>query len=409
MQHPGRGEADDGGLTANELAIRAGVPEEFVERLAALGILAPDGGPRPYRRGDIRRVRLAQACEEADLGVDAIGQTIRAGKLSFAFLDLPSFRWGEREAQTYAELSEESGLPLDLLGRLHEGVGFAPPAAEDHVRPDDRLLLPIVKFALATGIDEPMMMRLLRVYGESFRRITEAETQLYHSRIELPMLESGSSQRQMLEAATQWGAAVVPQLDQVLLALYHRYQERTWVEDLIEHIESALEEAGLHRRLERPPAMCFLDLAGYTRLTEERGDAAAADVASSLAHVVQGTSREHGGVPVKWLGDGVMIYFSHPEQAVTASLDLAERIPNAGLPPVHVGIDAGPLIHQEGDYYGRTVNVAARIGAYAGPHQVLVSDRVVEVASAPEFREIGAVELKGLIRPVNLYEALRPA
>ena len=51
----------------------------------------------------------------------------------------------------------------------------------------------------------------------------------------------------------------------------------------VEHVEGALEATGLYRRLDRPPAMCFLDLTGYTRLTEERGDDAAADLAARIA------------------------------------------------------------------------------------------------------------------------------
>ena len=80
----------------------------------------------------------------------------------------------------------------------------------------------------------------------------------------------------------------------------------------LEDVEGALERAGLLTRLHRPPAVCFLDLTGYTRLTEERGDEAAADLAAKLAALVRRYSQEHGGRPVKWLGDGVMFYFQDP-------------------------------------------------------------------------------------------------
>ena len=123
--------------------------------------------------------------------------------------------------------------------------------------------------------------------------------------------------------------------------------------------------------------MCFLDLAGYTRLTEERGDRAAAALVSSLAHLVEQVSLPHGGQPVKWLGDGVMFHFKCPGRAVVAALEMVERAPQAGLPPAHVGLHAGPVVFQDGDYFGRTVNLAARIAGHAGPGQVLVSDQVV--------------------------------
>jgi adenylate cyclase len=162
-------------------------------------------------------------------------------------------------------------------------------------------------------------------------------------------------------------------------------------------------------RPERVPAMAFLDLTGYTHLTEQQGDATAAALAETLAVLVDRSSREHGGVPVKWLGDGVMVYFRDPPGAVLSALALVAELPQAGLPPAHVGVDAGPVVAQGGDYFGRTVNTAARIAAHAGAGQVLVSQRVAE-ATPPDgvvFTDAGEVELKGFARPVRLLEACR--
>jgi adenylate cyclase len=198
-------------------------------------------------------------------------------------------------------------------------------------------------------------------------------------------------------------------LDRALLGAYRRQQELAWVEQLVEDIEAALEDTGMLGRPGRVPAMCFLDLVGYTRLTEERGDAAAAALAETLAVLVGRSAREHGGVPVKWLGDGVMVWFREPAGAVLAALGMVAQLPQAGLPPAHVGVAAGPVVVQGGDYFGRTVNLAARIAARAGAGEVLVSDRVAESAP-PEgvtFVELGELRLEGFARPVRLLEARR--
>jgi adenylate cyclase len=86
-------------------------------------------------------------------------------------------------------------------------------------------------------------------------------------------------------------------------------------------------------------------------------------------------------------------------------------VAEAGLPPAHVGLHAGPVIFQEGDYYGQTVNVAARIADYARPGEVVVSQEVVDASGDAEvlFREIGPVELKGVAGAVRLHTASRPA
>jgi adenylate cyclase len=163
--------------------------------------------------------------------------------------------------------------------------------------------------------------------------------------------------------------------------------------------------------LDHSPAMCFLDITGYTRLTEERGDEAAADLAARLAHLVRRSSQEHGGTPVKWLGDGVMFYFPKPGDAVLAAVEMVEMVRSHGLPPAHVGIHAGQVVFQEGDYFGRTVNIAARIAEYARQGEVLVSQEVVDGADGRPvtFTEIGPVELKGVPRTLQLYIARRGA
>jgi adenylate cyclase len=211
----------------------------------------------------------------------------------------------------------------------------------------------------------------------------------------------------ILEAQADPGSRIAPLIEQALLAIYHGQQEHAWHQGFVEDVEGVLEQAGLYRRLERPPAVCFLDLTGYTRLTEQRGDAAAADLAAQLAGLVRRSAREHGGMAVKWLGDGVMFYFREPGAAVLAAVEMVEALGRRGLPPAHVGIHAGPVVFQEGDYFGRTVNLAARIAEYARPGEVLVSQEVVDAADAApvSFVEIGPVELKGVSGPLRLHAA----
>jgi class 3 adenylate cyclase len=103
---------------------------------------------------------------------------------------------------------------------------------------------------------------------------------------------------------------------------------------ILEGVESAVVQAGLQARPEwAPPAICFLVITGYTRLTEERGDAAAASLAEQLARIVQRASARQGGKPVKWLGDGVMFHFPDAGPGVLAALEMVEAASAAGLLP----------------------------------------------------------------------------
>jgi adenylate cyclase len=158
---------------------------------------------------------------------------------------------------------------------------------------------------------------------------------------------------------------IAPLSEQALLAMYHAQQARAWTANIIEGFEVMMAKAGIHSRFERQPAICFLDISGYTRLTQERGDDAAADLSTTVARLVQRSSVQHGGKPIKWLGDGVMFYFGDPGPGVRAALEMVDGLASAGLPPAHVGLHAGPVLFQEGDYFGQTVNLSARIADYA--------------------------------------------
>ena len=214
---------------------------------------------------------------------------------------------------------------------------------------------------------------------------------------------------EMLRDTAEWAGEFTSRIERTLLAIYHANQEHTWNEALIEEIEEALERAGLRSRMEVTPAICFLDITGFTRLTEERGDDAAAELAQRLAPLVQRPAERHGGRVVKWLGDGVMFYFREPTGGVVAALEMIDAISAAGLPPAHVGLHTGPVVFQGGDYFGRTVNLAARIGGQAAPGQVLVTQEIVErvVPDGIAFQPIGAVELRGVSEPVLLHAVMR--
>jgi adenylate cyclase len=392
-------------FTQPELAARARVDPGLVGRLVELGILRPGDGPAPYGLGDVRRVRLADACARAGLSLEGIGAAIADGRLSLAFLDLVTMAGRPLTEITYGQLSGEQGLPMELVQRLHEASGLGRPQPDDPIHPLDRDLLGSAQLGRMLGLDDGVLIRVARVYGENLRRIAQAEPEFYHDHVEGPLLASGMDERQMREAASQLSDQLAAVVQRMLVAIYARHQERYTIDHLVEHIEAVVEE----RRPQRPPAMCFLDLAGYTRLTEERGDRAAAALATTLADLVEQVSLPHGGQPVKWLGDGVMFHFKRPAQGVEAALEMVDRTPLAGLPPAHVGLHAGPVVFQDGDYFGRTVNLAARIAGHAGPGQVLVSDQVVAACAGGSvgFEPIGPVPLKGVTDPVPLHRAVR--
>ena len=393
-----------------DAANRSGVDASYIDRLVELGIIIPDATDQ-LTKGDVRRAQMAQALESAGIAPEALAASIRDGSQSLGFMDAPTYeRFATLSDETFEGLSDRTGLPLELLMLIREAAGGAMPSSSDRVREDELAVVPLVEAGLSIGFRPSSIARRLRVLGDSLRRVAETEADAYRTDLMEPMLASGATAAELSATSTSPSTLQLDQaMDEAVLAIWHAQQVRPWTADLITIVEKSMTEAGLRTPIRRPPAMCFLDITGYTRLTHDRGDEAAAKLAETLGGLVHRIATERGGRPVKWLGDGVMIFFPDPGPGVLAALEMVERIASAALPPGHVGLHAGPMLSQAGDYFGETVNLASRIAEYARPGEVLVTQSVIDASGhvGAAFTAIGPVELKGIPGVVRLHAAHR--
>ncbi len=390
-----------------DAAERSGVDPSFLVRLMDLGIVAPEE-PGRFSAGDVRRVLMAKSLEYAGIRLEDVATALRHGALSLDFLDAAAFeRFAALAAETFRQVSDRTGIPLELLMVVREAIGMAQPSPDDRLREDEMAVVPFIELQVSEGFRLAAIERLLRVQGESTRRITEQEAAWWNSEVIQPAMAAGKGPEEITNA--ELAERNAPLSEQAILAMYHAQQARAWTANIVEGFEVLMAKAGIHSRLVRLPAMCFLDITGYTQLTQERGDDAAADIASTVRLLVQRSCVEHDGKPIKWLGDGVMFYFGDPGPAVRAALEMLEGLAAAGLPPAHVGLHAGPVLFQEGDYFGQTVNLTARIADHARAGEVLVSEAVADASREPgiAFDDIGPVELKGVSGAVHLLRAHR--
>ena len=374
-------------------------------RLVDLGILAPEGGDR-FSSGDVRRVQMAKSLEDAGIALEDVVSAIQRDALSLDFLDAPGFeRFAHLSAESFQQVSDRSRIPLELLTGLREAVGMAPPSPDDRLREDEIAIVPFIELQIAEGFRPAAIERVLRVQGDSTRRIADQEAALWRSEVMEPAIAADRASEGISNADLT--ARIAPVMEEAVVAMYHLQQARAWTANLIEGFEELMAKAGIRSRFERLPAICFLDISGYTRLTQEWGDDRAANLASTVERLVQRISVQRGGKTIKWLGDGVMFYFDEPGDGVLAALEMVGGLARAELPPAHVGLHTGPVLFQEGDYFGQTVNLSARIGEYAGPGDVLVSQAVAEASEGKgiRFGDIGPVELKGVSGPVHLLQA----
>ena len=397
-------------FTIEQAAMRAGVPQEDVERIVALGILKPQDDT--LSPGDVRRIGLVAAVTAAGLPLEGLADQVRAGRIVLDFLDNPEFdHFSALSDTTFEALSAQTDIPVELVMVIREAIGSAMPQPTDRVREIELAIVPLVRAQLDVGYPDHVVERGLRVLGESLRRHVLADADAFATYVIGPVAaQAGSHGGEIGIVASAASKRLTAPLREAMEATYRAQQAHAWTANMLAGFERDLVQAGLVAEVHRPPAMCFLDITGYTRLTAERGDRAAADLADELGRMVNRTSVQFGGRPVKWLGDGVMFWFRDPGPGVVAALTMAQGVADAGLPPAHVGLHAGAVLFQDGDYYGQTVNLASRIAEYARPGEVLVSQAVVDAVgdAAVAFARVGPVELKGVAGPVELHAA-RPA
>ncbi len=396
-------------FSRQEAATKAGVSLDDLNEYVELGVLTPGEGDR-FSAGDVRRIGILQTFERAGVPREGMSKVLLSGEASLAFLDHPIYeRFAAMSSVTFRELSASTGVPVESLMVIREAAGGVSPQPDDVVREDELAVVPMLQMQVAEAMNLPPGERLLRVMGDSLSRVAQAQADWWLQEVMAPLVAKGVSAGNVGDATEEIAERFVPVYQQAFEALQHAHESRTWAVNLLAQTEVVMSQAGLYSRQEHPPAMCFFDITGYTRLTQERGDAAAAELATTFGRMVQRTSSQYAGRAVKWLGDGVMFYFASPGPGVVAALDMMEGAAEAGLPPAHVGLHAGPVLFQEGDYFGQTVNVAARIADYARPGEVLVSQAVVEASegAGAAFTEIGPVELKGVTGATQLHVARR--
>jgi adenylate cyclase len=398
------------GLTEQDVATRAGLTLEDVRRFASLGILKPAGTDgAAYAEADVLRARLALALNGSGITPEELGQGIARGIISFDFADLAMQAPIGLTSRSYTALADELGLSRPFLEAIRSALGASRAPADAPAREDDAELLRMAAFGGAMGFTEDVMVRTLRVVSENVRRIVDFELELFRTQIEEPLILEGMTEQQVLDQMAALRGQLEPLSGRLVELLHRRHEEHAFFHDVTEHIERALDAAGIsRRRTTSPPAIAYLEVSGYSRRADSKDDGPE-DYPIRLGDIVQ-DALNFEGHPVSILGDVVMLVFADPCEGVHAALHLVDRIGREGLPTARVGLQAGPVVVRDGEYFGKTVNTARRIGEYARPREVLVTEEV-RTHCLPDggvaFEELGAVPLRGEPAPINLYQAAR--
>lgn len=398
--------------SAKEIAADAGVPDSRVTWLTSIGLLAPDERG-DFTFGAVFAVRLVSALLDAGTPEAIIERTAAEGWLNFDGIDdrLPNDP-GPRSRRTFAEFQAEAGPRASLLPAVYEVLGLPEPDPSGPIHRDEESMFQGF-LAGWQAADDDSLLRAARLIAGGTRAATLGWSELFDEQIAGPARERmlrGEIDQFPAEARATF-ATLVRVAPQMFTWLSTRYLEQRATVSIVDGFERFLASRNLAPDPEAPapPAIVFVDLSGFTRLTEERGDETAVRTAASLQREADAAATRHGGRLVKLLGDGAMLRFTEPLVGTKAALDLVETMSGQGALSAHAGVHAGPVIERDLDVFGRTVNLASHIADVAQAGEVLASGAVVDaVRDAPlGFEPLEEVTLKGIPEPMSLYRVTR--
>jgi adenylate cyclase len=387
-------------ISVDEIARRLGVASYVVEGLVEAGVLelGDDGLLDP---GDTHRVRLLSGFEEAGVSLDALIAADRAGRISLRYYDQLHPPPAPLSGETYAEFAASLGEHAAHLSSLFAAFGLAEPAAETSLDVEtEGLIREMLETIDAIGQPD-LALRAIRLFGEGARRSADGALAVYADAVARSTEDVAGLPIDAVFERVLWPWARFARASAPLATwLASRHLTRAIDEYSVSQTERILEADGfVAPRPARPPAIAFVDLTGFTQLTQERGDESAAAIALRLGDVAADTIRGRGGRLVKLLGDGVLLRFDDLAGAVSGALDLLDALPRSDLPTGHAGVAAGYVIERDNDVFGRTVNLAARIADAAPDGRLYVT--TADAAALPgdpgyAVTPLDAVSLHGI-------------
>jgi adenylate cyclase len=389
-------------LTLAEAARQAGVRPQTLKRWADTGVIPEHDGQRDgWTPAAVAHAKIVSRLRERGHSLQEIRRAGAEGRLAYAFIE-ELFPDSGRH-YSLAQASEETGVTEALLERMWLAVGF-PRSDLESVSEEDMQALRYIASVLDAGFPLVAFLQLIRVYGQAIARIAEAETRLFHLYVHEPLMRDGVPGLEMAEEMDTLARDLLPLASPLMDFIHQRFLQHFLQQDVVGHMEMDLadeaEDLGRVR-----VAIAFADLAGYTRYTEEAGEEEAVSTVEHFIDIVTDTLPDDARV-VKTIGDEVMIV-GQDVQALTDWAVGFQRL-YSERPTPRIGIHVGVVLYRDGDYFGREVNLSARVVARARGGEVIVTDSVVDAITTSDwlsFEPIGEVKLKGFDQPRSLCRA----
>jgi adenylate cyclase len=391
-------------MKLREAAEHAGVTPQTLRRWVRSGLVPQmDGSVEEWPPAAVAHARIVARLRERGHSLESIRSAAEQGRLAYAYVEhlFPDHDGGG----SLAEAAAQTDLEPELVERLWGSLGL-PSDGLERLGDEDVQMLRYIASVLEAGFPLVAFVQLARVYGQALAQIADAEVRLFHLYVHEPLIRDGVPGLQMAEEMENLAGDLLPIASPIMDYVHQRFVQHFVEQDMVGHMEMDLGEGEELDELGRVNVtVAFADLAGYTRYTEEEGEEEALSFVERFIDAVSETLPD-GTRVVKTIGDEVMIVGQDSralcEWAVGFHALFQER------PAPRIGLHRGAAIYRDGDYFGRDVNLAARVVARARGGEVLITDAVrdaVEPLDHLAFEDIGQVKLKGFTEPRTLSRA----
>jgi adenylate cyclase len=384
-------------MTLEQLVDRIGVDAATIQRWVELDLLHCDDSGH-FDGEALERARLLHVATRRGIAEEQIAAaTRRAGDIVGRYVELVSP--SATAVITPEEAAARTGLDPDFLRRVRIAAGIG----ADELSDDDVTALRAVRTALDAGLPEDALLQLNRVYADALDRVADAETRLFHFYVHDRLRSEGLDVAEASAAADAATEMLLGLVEPTILHFHRRALARAVREDVLVHLAEEVAPPGTVGQL--TVAVLFVDLVGFTALTESMGDEAAATVLDRFSELVRDEAVHCDGRVIKQIGDEFMLVFPDAATAVNYGLHLAEAASaQTEFPRLRIGIHTGPALYREADYLGTTINTAARITDLGEPGQLIITDAVhSHAADLAGWTSLGPRRLKGMSAQVHLF------
>ncbi len=315
-------------------------------------------------KGKAREARLALLQELADQGcsLDELRRAVEENRLVL----LPVERAFEEDTDHYTlgEVADSSGLEPPFLARLLQALG-APISEEDErvYSDDDVEAAKRAKLFLDAGLPKEGVLETSRLIGISMANLADANVDLVGE----VFTEPGVDERELALRYAAAAKTMAPLLGDTLLHAYRIHLRERIRQAVITEAELAAGRISGSDEV----TIAFADLVGFTRLGESLEIEQIGDLTGRLFELASDAARPPVRL-VKMIGDAAMFASLESEAILDAVLGLVQAAGTDEIPPLKVGVARGQALGRGGDWYGRPVNLAARITSFARPDSVLV-------------------------------------